>query len=195
MKEPRAIRVLAIDPSVTQTGLCFPDRSTCVVNLPKGVTGVARLMYLREYMREIVSSTAADVVVIEDYAIGNSKGGSIISTCEWGGVLRLLLHEMGVWWLVASPQAIKIYVTGSSNAKKELLVSVLSAKTGITFGTTDEADAYGLAALANHHFGSVPWIKVPKANAERALTSLNWPHKKEDSDVKNKPRKGAKSGR
>lgn len=168
------MRILAIDPAVRKTGLCLPDRSTRTLESPAEMKGPKRLIYLRWKIQEIIKHEQPNLVVIEDYALGGSHPSSAIPTCEWGGVLRVAVDESGVAWRVAPPQAIKYYVTGKGNAKKELVCSSLSAKTGITFPNSDEADAFALAALAAHYYGSVPWFKVTETDSSKSFKQLKW---------------------
>lgn len=169
------IRILAIDPSVTQTGLAFPDQSTMVVCPPGALRGAHRLVWLRDYVAEVLYDLKPDLVVVEDYALGK-HGGAVIPTVEWGGVLRIMLHEWpDLPWVVCPPQVIKSYCTGKGNSAKSQVQSEISARTGVVFKNHDESDAWGLAAAANDHYGQ-PWLKVPAEWRKKALDQVEWPN-------------------
>ena len=189
------MKILAIDPSTSRTGLVYPDRSVVSLVTPKDLRGPDRLHWLREYFRLIfLVIKGQGMVVLEDYAIGASKGGSIIATCEWGGVLRLLLYEMDIPFVLVPPQAIKTYCTGKGNSGKDLVCSELSSRTGLVFNNPDESDAYGLAALANDYHGD-PWVTMPAKWRENAFKQVQWDNynlrtEEVESNAKKRTRKG-----
>ena len=168
-----ALRILAIDPSLNQTGICWPDGNTVTIKPPAKLTGAGRLHSLRAKVNAaLLNACPIDLVVLEDYAYG-AKGSSIIQIAEWGGVLRLALAEAGMTMAIVSPTALKKYATGKGNANKALVVSALTNRAGRQFDTDDEADAWGLWAMASDHHGQ-PVVKMPEAHRQ-ALLSVAWP--------------------
>lgn len=168
------MRILAIDPSLNGTGLCYPDGTTR--NAPKtDLKGPLRLWRLRQDLRDTLDSARPDLVVLEDYSYG-SKGSSVFQIAEWGGVLRLTLHEMGFPVAFVPPTSLKAWATGKGNANKATMVSEITKRSGQTFATDDQADAWGLWAMASQHYGQ-PVIKMPQER-EKALAKIQWPEVK-----------------
>ena len=168
------MRILAIDPSLNGTGLCYPDGKTA--NAPKtALKGPLRLWKLRQDLRDTLDSARPDLVVLEDYSYG-SKGRSVFQIAEWGGVLRLTLHEMGFPVAFVPPTSLKAWATGKGNANKATMVSEITKRSGQTFATDDQADAWGLWAMASQHYGQ-PVVKMPQER-EKALAKIQWPEVK-----------------
>lgn len=86
-------RVLAVDLSLTRTGLCDADGPTTYA---AGGDGLARLAAIRD--RVLGAAADAELVAIEGYSFG-SKGRAVVSIGELGGVVRLALAEAGALWL------------------------------------------------------------------------------------------------
>ena len=165
------MRVVGLDASLLQTGICGPELQTGVMCPPPKLQGPGRLAYLRDNMERVLSAMLPDVILLEEYAFG-AVSSSKAQIAEWGGVLRLLLYEHGWKTILINPSLLKIYVTGNGNAKKEDLVSVISAQTGRIFPCSDEADAWALAAMAWDYLGE-PILKVP-ARQRLALDKVDW---------------------
>lgn len=164
------MRVLAIDPSLRRTGLCISDGTTWLLE-PKDLTGVHRLGWLRDEMEAILESYQPQVVMLEGYAYKSLKATTI---GEWGGVLRLLLHEMGRPVVVVPPAKLKGFATGKGNSKKPVVVEAMSLAAGRQFHKDgDEADAFALCAMPFAMIGKFWW----PAAADRLdwISPLPWP--------------------
>lgn len=170
MNQPEYPIILAIDPSLTSNGLAFPDQTTRVLKAGS-LDGVDRLQSLRDQMSQLLTQGRPQLVVIEDYVLGQKRfTAGTISTGEWGGVLRLLLFDMGIPLAKVNPSTLKSYIGAKEKAG---IISEIAAQTGRRFKTSDEADAWLLAAMAYDHFGH-PWLKVTAAQ-RKALSRVTWP--------------------
>lgn len=167
-----ALRILAIDPSLNQTGICWMDGDTFTIKPLSKASPIDRLRDLRAQFKNMWHGLRINLVVLEDYAY-SAKGSSIVQIAEWGGVLRLALSDAGYTVALVSPTALKKYATGKGNANKALVVSALTNRAGRQFDTDDEADAWGLWAMASDHYGQ-PVVKMPEAH-RKALLSVAWP--------------------
>ena len=166
-----SLRVLAIDPSLRRNGLCISDGTTWLLE-PDGRTGVQRLSYLRDQVEEIIESYQPHVVMLENYAHG--KGNRAHQIGEWGGVLRLLLHEMGRPVVQVAPKSLKVFATGSGAADKVAMVAAMSEAAGRQFRKEgDEADAFALCAMPFALIGA-PWFPVAPELVQK-LHKLDWP--------------------
>lgn len=164
------MRILAIDPSLSCNGLAISDGTTWVIR-DQDLTGVRRLAHLRDEVEAVLEDYQPQLVLIESYAFSKTNRAHQIG--EWGGVLRLLLHEMGRQVVELAPNAIKTFATGSHQADKTKMVSAMTLVSGRAFQTSDEADAYAMVSMAMAFLGRPLW-PVPAKRVE-ALAKIDWP--------------------
>ena len=167
-------RILAIDPSLNGTGLCWGQTGGTkqLVVPPKEHAGVKRLKWLRDWFHWRLSTYEWNLVVLEDYSYG-SKAASAISLGEWGGILRLMLHELKIPIAFVPPSNLKQWLAGKGNANKETMICQATKRSGLDFTNSDEADAWGLYAMACQHYGA-PIVDMP-ADRAKALAKIQWP--------------------
>ena len=165
------MRILAIDPSLNSTGICYAPDAACSVEPPKGFLGVHRLIWLREYTLGLLSSLKPAMVALEGYSYG-SKAHSAISLGEWGGMLRVLLYEQGIPVALVPPKSLKQWLAGTGNASKTVMICQATKRSGLDLTTDDEADAWALYAMACEQYGQ-PIVKMPDRAAARK--GVEWP--------------------
>lgn len=156
---------LGIDPSLTSTGLAFVEQpmdggeitilkiTTLKVKLPKHATNlerVGRLIALRDMLAEQLKNYPPTRATVEGYAYSPAGGSRSHALGEWGGVLRVLLDDVGVPISIVPPSSLKKYATGIGNSKKEAMVAAANEKFGLELknSNNDEADALFLAQIA-----------------------------------------------
>lgn len=156
---------MGIDPSLNGTAvvawqkeldpeLYGPAGAVLEMHLTPKLTGMERLVWLREQMLAIIEGARPDVIVLEDYALG-IRGKGLIGSLEFGGVLRLLLHEWSrmrnvpVWKI--PPANLKQFTTGKGNADKPQMVMACYKRWSYDpLGSShDLADAYALARVGH----------------------------------------------
>lgn len=165
------MRVLALDLSLTSTGMAFPDGG--VTRLQFKSTGIARLRHLRDaVLVAAVGNTNPDVVVIEGFSYG-SKGSSIDEVYGLGWVIRLALAEAERPYAVVPPASLKKYATGKGNASKEEMLVAAVKRLGYDGSSNDEADALWLRAMALDAYGE-PVVEMPAAHRVAAGV-VDWP--------------------
>ncbi len=166
-----APRVLALDLSLTHTGVCENDGSTSSI-----VTGKLRGMERVDHIVRQVQSLACgvDLAVIESRSNGSKNSSSLLDLAGLNEVVRFLLYRLRVPYVDVPPGSLKKWATGNGNADKIAMVCAARERFGLT-GTTDdnEADAYLLWALARHAIGDP--LKSPTKYQEEALAKLDWP--------------------
>lgn len=169
--------VIGIDPSLTATGIAWPDGTTEVIAWPG--RGVERLA--GAYAQIETWSTMSGpldwpdpLVVIEGYSFGSPRARSAHahSAAELGGVIRLALHHQNVTVLEVAPAVVKKYATGKGNANKDLVRDAARDRLGLPAGvTSDECDAAWLRQIGLRITGGA-FVQVPKVHAT-ALDKLD----------------------
>lgn len=166
------MRVLALDLSLTSTGVATPDGGTFTVT-----TDAAQPLELRlwrivtEAIHTPLTLGGADLAVIEDLP-RNAKGAGATGPVHGAVAVSLLLESVPI---VRVPAAtVKKYATGVGNCDKGAMGIAAQKRAGLDFsGRGDECDAWWLRAAALDHYGT-PVVSVPAAQRE-ALGKVAWP--------------------
>lgn len=173
------MRVLALDLSLTSTGVALPDGT--VQRLTTPLRGCERLAHLRNSVARLcvdeVGRPKADLVVVEEYAFSRAAAHSH-ELGELGGVIRLWLHESLIPWCPIGPSTLKKFATGKGNASKEDMLVAAVKRLGYDGSSNDEADALWLRAAALDAYG-IPLVEMPKAQRD-ALGKVDWPFLPDD---------------
>jgi crossover junction endodeoxyribonuclease RuvC len=162
--------VIGIDPSLTATGVCWPDGSTEVIKWPG--TGVERLVnvYRRtcDWWETAVLAGQRPLVVLEGYSMGSARQQSHAHGLgELGGVLRLALAHCCVDFIDVPPACVKKYATGKGNANKDLVRDAARDRLGLPAGvTSDECDAAWLRQIGLALLFDPLAVEVPKLHRE-----------------------------
>ncbi len=165
------MKIIAIDPSLVATGVCFSTGETAVIKT-KGKTGVERLGYLQDEVLDCLPThLGVTLVVIEGYSYG-SKGRALFQIGELGGVIRLGLHRLGVPWVEVPPTCLKKYATGKGNATKDEVIQQAVVRSGHTFQDNNAADAWWLWLMATDHYSTLP--RPMPAENRKALDKIEW---------------------
>lgn len=138
--------VLAVDPSLTRTGVTLGDGFDYeVTSLSTDLKGVARLIFYRDHILHKIEYHRPRLVVYEGYAMGFGRGvGRFFDLGELGGVLKTAIYESGTDMLIVPPTCLKKFMTGKGNADKEEVRKAAAKHRGKLFRNLDESDAYGL---------------------------------------------------
>ncbi len=149
--------VIGIDPSLNSTGVAIlsqrpgekPDlihSESIILNKNKGtpqIMGIERLQYIRNQVAEILAKYPPAVVLIEGYSFG-SRGRAIFNLGELGGILRVLIADLGIKLIEMAPSELKRKFTGKGNADKAQMAATMKDHYGLEFKTDDEVDAAAL---------------------------------------------------
>lgn len=175
MNQPEYPMILGIDPSRSSMGLAFPDQSTRCLKPPnKFKAGVLCLAWFRDEMQAILIEGKPQLVVLEDYVMGlKANPAGTLSTGELGGMLRLMVHDLRIPLALVNPATLRSFLAVGKGDDKTSGISKLSAKTGRSWNTNDEAEAWGLAAMAYEHFGH-GWLDLIKKQTD-AVGRVEWP--------------------
>lgn len=164
--------ILALDLSLTAPGYCVGDEAA-TIKVPARVRSMERLHHLADEVREMCG-LPIDLVVLEGYSYG-SKGAAVVNIGELGGVIRLMLFELGIPYVEIPPACLKKYATGRGNAKKDDVLQAGVMRSGRTFIDNNACDAWWLhqMALAHYEPDSPQLVKVPAIN-RAALDKVVW---------------------
>lgn len=175
------MKVLTIDPSMTNAGYALPDGSTTHLATASNpdAQGMAdhrhrlsRERAVRDRLLHLAGTHGADLIVIEGYA-PNQQTNAVYSG-ELGGILRDSVDAAGYAWVVVPPNLRAKMATGKGNASKDMVLQAVSARTGKVFASSDECDAWLLWQMAQHAYGLPEAIGFPQAHLD-ALTGVDWP--------------------
>lgn len=141
------VAFLGIDQSLNATGICrlAPNGSVqamATVN-PEGRLDAQRLVFIKR----AVASFAADVkfAALEGYSYDSV--GRVFELGEIGGVIKTLLVELNIGFVVVPPVQLKKFATGTTFASKEAMVEAAKGAKA-TVGDDNQADAFFLARIA-----------------------------------------------
>ena len=160
-------QVMAIDPSLTATGITCPDGTTLTVR--SNLRGMARLADVRSVIVDLAGS--AEIVAIEGYAYGSKFNRETLG--ELGGIIRLALWDASIPYVDIAPTQRAKYATGSGRSSKALCVAGIAARSGIVFGDDNQADAFTMWAMTLDAYGS-PVVEMP-AKHRAVLDAIEWP--------------------
>ena len=173
------VRILALDQSLTNTGVCLlisagggaPEMAT--QTLSPSLRGAQRLAWFYDWALEAM--TSVDLVIIEGYAYGAQNSREVMG--ELGGILRMAAYKAGKPLLVSPPSCVKNFALPTSTRKlqgKEQMMQAARDSYGLALPLKKhehEADAAHLAALAlSFALGEVSLY--PRRNAATAQLSL-----------------------
>jgi len=166
--------VLALDLSLTATGVADIDGTTCTLTSKE--KGAARLHDLRTQVDRLLLDGGGHfwrvgLVAIEGYAYGRANQAHQLG--ELGGVIRHLMWIYAMPVVEVSPGQVKRYACGKGNAKKNEVLAAAIRRLGYEGADDNQADALWLRALVLDALGE-PVVTVPAGHRE-ALAKVQIP--------------------
>lgn len=166
------MKFMGLDLSLTSTGYSI-DGNVGVISVES--TGPERLWRIKREIESLtIQNVKIDGAIIEGYSFA-SRNSQAHSIGELGGVIRLLLWDLGIKYVVVPPTCRAKFATGKGNASKNEVISSISAKTGIIWnnpGADDKCDAWVLEEMALCRTGN-PRFDWP-ASSMSALDKVDW---------------------
>jgi Holliday junction resolvasome RuvABC endonuclease subunit len=167
--------VLGLDLSLTATGIAYRDGSTGTVKT-RPADGDRRLLIIAEAVRVAVGGEhiglgpAPDLAVIEDIP-QNSFAAKPISMVH--GVVRTVLLEAGVPYVLITAATLKAYATGKGSGDKVPMAMAAYKRAGMEFPDDNQCDAWWLRAAGLDRLGH-PLVPMPATQRAR-LDKACWP--------------------
>lgn len=138
---------LGIDQSLNATGVCRLSEIGAVVAMatvdPNGVKDGERLILIKRAVASM--ATEVEFAALEGYSYDSV--GRVFELGEIGGVIKVLLHESGIKYVVVPPVLLKKFATGKASASKEDMMTACASR-GVTYVDDNQADAFFLACIA-----------------------------------------------
>jgi len=149
--------IIGLDLSLTATGLVLvtdtPDAASnhkeiidqlLITSTPKEET-TPRIIRISTKIMNVVVKRKPNLVVIEGPAFGVQKSSSIFTLGELAGLVKTSLYAMQQPFVIVTPSALKKWITGKGNAKKDLMLLKVYKRFGVEFSDDNLCDAYSLA--------------------------------------------------
>jgi Holliday junction resolvasome RuvABC endonuclease subunit len=167
------MKIMGLDLSITSTGVCLPDGS--VIALRPKRKGDDRLGEIRDHIRLAVRTSGADLVVIESIQGRGLKGDAAIIIPMLHGVIRVMLRDEQVPFVLVNQSTLKRYATGNGNADKTAMAMAAYKRARVDFADDrggDKCDAWWLYAAGMEHTEQLLFI-LPLAQRQ-ALELVDW---------------------
>ena len=147
---------LGIDQSLNGTGLCvLTDVGRLVVSAtvtPDELRDGERLVFVKTAVASVLAGVT--FAALEGYSYGSV--GRVFELGEMGGVIKVLLIEHKIPFVVVPPVLLKKFATGTTYATKDAMLSA-ALNRGHDFGDADDqADAFFLARVALAYTSNAP---------------------------------------
>ena len=124
------VSILGLDLSLTSTGWATKGKTGSISVKTKESQ---RLYDIRKEINRVIEENGVNAVVVEGYAFAarNSQSHKI---GELGGVIRLMLFELGIPYVEVPPTCRAKFATGRGNAAKTEVISAVSAGATTFYG-------------------------------------------------------------
>lgn len=142
---------LGVDQSLRSTGVALVSsegsRLYTGTVTPLKLTGAPRLAYIRDNLRNVVvSSGPITHAALEGYAMDAVNRSFDLG--EVGGLVRLLLHDLGIPFVVVAPTSLKQFAGCSGVTSKKGMREAVLKTWKLDIEQNDECDAFVLAQVA-----------------------------------------------
>jgi len=178
-----AMNIVAFDLSLTAPGVAWDDAPRTLPST--NLTGGPRLSFRRHQIHEVLRAHTPDVVVLEGYAMGQTRNmAGARSVAELGGVVRELLYSLDIPYADVAPTCLKKYATGKGNAGKDAVIKAAleqgaaipqrRAKGGGREYDDNAADAWWLWQMGLSHYAPDERERIMPALNRTALSAVKW---------------------
>lgn len=167
-----APRVLGLDLSLTSTGVCLTNGSTCRIKT-RQKDGDRRLLVIRDFIRAVLLEERPHIAVLEDLP-KHAMGAGI--TAHVHGVVKAELLDAGVRYALVVPATLKSYACDHGSADKPRMAAAAYLAAGVQFDGDpggDQCDAWWLRTAGLDWYGH-PLFALPEQQRAR-LSKVRWP--------------------
>ena len=161
--------ICGLDLSLTSSGVIILDNDKVIHNeaIRTKLRGVKRMSFIKERIFFLISAYKVQFVMMEGFAYGiGRKTRSSFDIGGLGWIIRLLLHELKIPFILVPPAQLKKFACGKGNAKKEFVILEIFKNFDIQFKTSDETEAYVLALLGHYYNDKSITFSLPNYKKE-----------------------------
>lgn len=140
--------ILSVDPS-TRMGLVVLSVENYVIDVllqeeySSKNKGMERLGDIGHRLYQLLGEYKPTKVVVEGYSFASKH--NLVTMAEVGTVIRYFLWQEGYKPTIVAPTALKKFITGKGNCKKDLILLNVFKNWGFDTDNDNIADAFGLA--------------------------------------------------
>lgn len=177
------MKVLAIDPSLVCTGVCFSHplvTCTSIKTTPKFTT-TQRVHAIVEAIMQTVAKVQPDIIAIEEALVATQHGVQM-GVLFLQGALRYQLYNVygdSIPVVDIHGSRLKKYacggITGGSRDKDQVLLKAVASAPPDTVHNNDEADAFWLMTLTAAAYGLVDYQDELPGYKREVLSTIEWP--------------------
>lgn len=125
---------------------------------------IRRVKFIADKIVDKIKDEKIDLVLLEDYFIGNGSSGSTIKSLAClGTIVRDRLLQNGYSYIAVKPSQIKKFETGSGNAQKDNMLKDVFKHHGFDTSSNNIADACAMAYMCKSY------SDFKKGNSENLL--------------------------
>lgn len=146
------------------------------------LTDMPRLSFYRNRIKLLIENYKVTEVILEGYSM-NSTGQGVTGLAELGGIVRMMIYDLGIPYVQSPPYNAKAYISGISVAEKEVIINAISEKYNILIEDDNIADSFVMAhmllefSLDNIQLylqeGGVDLLKTKKGEEFRSKLKIN----------------------
>lgn len=185
----RKLRLVGLDLSLTATGVCDAyGADTIRVKLPKDATDTERVERLKHLAKRIDiyliegpdERGKADLVVLEGPSF-HSENSHAHSLGELAGVVKVVMLQRGIPFVIVAPSTMKKFATGKGNAPKDaVFAAAVRASTDLPFTVEDnnQGDAFWLYTMAVTR-DNPDIYRAASIVRQQVLDAIEWPELRE----------------
>lgn len=147
---------MGIDPSLTGTGVVLLEdgkiiHKVLIKSKPGGKKPIDELIRIVEIVSQIrlaFKSSTIDMAAIEGIAFGIGKTTSLAQLSGLNYLIRELLLENSIPFIIVAPTSLKKFATGKGNSQKDQVMLEVYKRWGVSILDNNICDAYALAQVA-----------------------------------------------
>lgn len=97
----------------------------------KQIKSIARLVFLHDFISNLLDDVQPDYIGIEDYALRVEHGAHYMG--EIGGITRLLCWQRHIKFRLHDPMSVKMFVAHDGTAQKDAVERAVAERWGVNF--------------------------------------------------------------
>jgi len=152
------MKTLGLDLSLIGTGIVLLQdgkikNQKLIKSKPEGklpLDELKRLIKIITEIKEIVLKEKPDLVIIEGMAFLARNTVALVQLSALNYMTRQVLYLENIPFIIVAPTTLKKFVTGSGNAKKDVMLMEVYKKWKFTSPDSNIADAFGLAKIGEN---------------------------------------------